>query len=112
MLSLSEADCQRCHETDSPLSASACDNYLQRLEGWEIETVNGVQQLTRTFTFKNFVEALDFTNAVGDIAETADHHPALLTEWGKVKVSWWTHLIGGLHPNDFILAARTNALYE
>ena len=53
-----------------------------------------------------------FANAIGGAAEEQGHHPALLVEWGKVTVSWWTHAIGGLHRNDFIMAARTDALYE
>ncbi|WP_290787293.1 4a-hydroxytetrahydrobiopterin dehydratase, partial [Halomonas sp.] len=60
------------------------------------------------FTFKDFVQALDFTQRVGEIAEQADHHPAILTEYGKVTVTWWSHKIKGLHRNDFILAARTD----
>jgi len=63
------------------------------------------------FTIPNFVEALNFTNKVGALAESEGHHPALLTEWGKVTVTWWTHKIGGLHRNDFIMAAKTDQLY-
>ena len=62
--------------------------------------------------FGNFVDALAFTNRVGQIAEEEDHHPALLTEWGKVTVSWWTHKIRGLHRNDLIMGAKTDELYE
>ena len=57
------------------------------------------------------MDALAFTNRVGELAEANDHHPALLTEWGSVKISWWTHKIEGLHKNDFILAAKTDPLY-
>ncbi|HVR28570.1 MAG TPA: 4a-hydroxytetrahydrobiopterin dehydratase, partial [Thermoanaerobaculia bacterium] len=55
---------------------------------------------------------LDFTNKVGEIAEEEGHHPALLTEWGKVTVGWWTHKIKGLHRNDFIMAAKTDEAYS
>jgi 4a-hydroxytetrahydrobiopterin dehydratase len=65
-------------------------------------------QLERVFLFKNFKHALAFTNAVGEIAEAEGHHPGLLTEWGKVTVTWWSHSIKGLHRNDFIMAARTD----
>ena len=68
--------------------------------------------LTRQFKFKNFVQALAFANRVGDLAEQQDHHPAILVEWGRVTVSWWTHVIGGLHQNDFISAAKTDQLYH
>ena len=62
------------------------------------------------YLFKNFRHALAFTNAVGAIAEEVGHHPALLTEWGKVTVTWWSHEMRGLHRNDFIMAARTDVL--
>ncbi len=70
----------------------------------------GIARLERRYAFGNFLEALDFTNRVGREAQDEDHHPALLTEWGAVTVSWWTHNIGGLHRNDFIMAARTDAV--
>ncbi len=78
---------------------------------WQVIEVNGEKRLLRAFKFKNFAQALDFTDQVGDIAEAEDHHPSLLTEWGKVTVTWWTHKIRGLHQNDFIMAAKTDALY-
>jgi 4a-hydroxytetrahydrobiopterin dehydratase len=71
---------------------------------------DGVRRLERVFTFANFADALAFTNRVGALAEAAGHHPALLTEWGRVTVAWWTHKIGGLHRNDFIMARKTDAL--
>ncbi|MCO4838402.1 MAG: 4a-hydroxytetrahydrobiopterin dehydratase, partial [Oceanospirillaceae bacterium] len=52
-----------------------------------------------------------FTNALGDISEAQDHHPAILTQWGKVTVNWWTHTVKGLHKNDFIMAAKTDTLF-
>ena len=61
-------------------------------------------------TFPVFASALAFTNQVGALAEAEGHHPAILTEWGRVTVSWWTHAIRGLHRNDFIMAAKTDAL--
>lgn len=79
---------------------------------WEVVRQNGEDRLQRAFKFDNFAEALDFTNQVGDIAEEQDHHPTLVTEWGRVTVTWWTHKIGGLHQNDFIMAGRTEQLYE
>jgi 4a-hydroxytetrahydrobiopterin dehydratase len=69
-------------------------------------------RLERAFKFKDFAEALAFTIKVGEIAEAEGHHPALLTEWGRVTVTWWTHKIRGLHRNDFIMAAKTDHLSE
>jgi 4a-hydroxytetrahydrobiopterin dehydratase len=73
---------------------------------------DGIKRLERTFKFKNFVQALEFTNQVGGLAEEEGHHPALLTEWGRVTVTWWTHKIKGLHRNDFIMAAKTDKQYN
>jgi 4a-hydroxytetrahydrobiopterin dehydratase len=73
---------------------------------------DGVKRLERVFTFRDFIEALHFTNAIAAIAEEQGHHPSLTTEWGRVTVAWWTHAIGGLHRNDFVMAARTDASYS
>ena len=77
---------------------------------WRVIEREGVRQLERVFAFPDFAAALAFTNRVGAIAEAEGHHPALLTEWGRVTVTWWTHAIGGLHRNDFVMAAKTDGL--
>ena len=71
---------------------------------------DGIRRLERVFRLKDFAQALAFTNKVGAIAEAEGHHPALLTQWGSVTVTWWTHKIRGLHRNDFIMAAKTDRL--
>src|SRR5512137_2965058 len=78
---------------------------------WQIVERDGVKRLERVFKFRNFLEALSFTNKVGELAEAENHHPALLTEWGRVTVTWWTHAVRGLHRNDFIMAAKTDQTY-
>lgn len=78
---------------------------------WQIKEVAGEKRLERVFKFKNFAQALEFTNKVGAIAEQEDHHPLIVTEWGRVTVGWWTHVIKGLHKNDFIMAAKTDEIY-
>jgi len=80
------------------------------LPEWTIEVVEGIPRLTRAFRFPDFATALAFANRVGAAAEAADHHPELRVEWGRVTVGWWTHAIGGLHRNDFVMAARTDGL--
>jgi 4a-hydroxytetrahydrobiopterin dehydratase len=77
---------------------------------WELVEVDGVKRLRRSFEFDDFAEALAFTTRVGALAEEEGHHPALLTEWGRVTVEWWTHKIRGLHRNDFVMAAKTDEL--
>ena len=76
-------------------------------EGWDL--VDG--KLQRVFKFPNFKDALSFTNRVGNYADTEDHHPSLLTEWGKVTVVWWTHKTGKVEERDQACATRTNELY-
>ena len=78
---------------------------------WELLEVDGVPRLQRTFAFPDFRGALDFTLRVGELAEEQAHHPALLTEWGRTTVGWWTHKIRGLHRNDFVMAAKTDELH-
>jgi len=85
--------------------------YQAKLPDWEIYQKGGEPRLEKVFQFKDFNQALKFTNQVAEIANEEDHHPAILTEWGKVTVTWWTHKIRGLHLNDFIMAAKTDQLY-
>jgi 4a-hydroxytetrahydrobiopterin dehydratase len=109
---LSEKNCSACRGDSPPLSQQELAQVLTELPGWEVEAVAGINQLTQTYKFKNFIQAMAFTQAVGALAEEYGHHPALLTEWGKVKVSWWTHKIKGLHENDAIMAAKTGHLFH
>ena len=83
-----------------------------QIPDWELRAPDGVKRLQRVFAFDDFAQALVFTRDVGALAEAEGHHPALLTEWGRVTVSWWTHKIKGLHRNDFIMAAKTDELYQ
>jgi 4a-hydroxytetrahydrobiopterin dehydratase len=82
----------------------------REVSGWQLLERDGIARLERVFHFPSFADALAFTNRVGALAEAEGHHPALLTEWGRVTVTWWTHKIRGLHRNDFIMAAKTDAL--
>jgi 4a-hydroxytetrahydrobiopterin dehydratase len=88
------------------------DTEKPQIPDWEMVEQDGIKVLKRTFKFKNFKEALDFTGKVGEIAEQENHHPSILTEWGKATVTWVTHKIKGLHENDFAMAAKTDALLE
>tara|TARA_R110000868_G_scaffold149995_3_gene372803 strand:+ start:77 stop:472 length:396 start_codon:yes stop_codon:yes gene_type:complete len=108
--SLSQEICEACHPRAPKVSEEELGTLLKELPLWQIENRDGVLQLERQFSVKNFVEALAFANNVGELAESANHHPAILVEWGKVTVTWWTHKIGGLHRNDFIMASRTDKL--
>jgi 4a-hydroxytetrahydrobiopterin dehydratase len=109
---LAEMRCVACRR-DAPLvTEEEIKELLPQIPGWQIVKRDDIKRLERVFRFDNFARALDFTNRVGHAAEAEGHHPALLTEWGKVTVTWWTHKIRGLHRNDFIMAAKTDQLYE
>ncbi|HEY4909012.1 MAG TPA: 4a-hydroxytetrahydrobiopterin dehydratase, partial [Methylomirabilota bacterium] len=82
----------------------------REIPDWHLVERDGIARLERVFDFPSFADALAFTHRVGALAEEEGHHPALLTEWGRVTVTWWTHKIRGLHRNDFIMAAKTDAL--
>ncbi len=111
MASLSQQECEACRADAPPVSDAELEELMPDIPDWNIAEVDGVPQLSRSFKFKNFAEAMAFANRVGEIAEHAGHHPAILTEWGRVTVTWWTHKIRGLHKNDLIMAARTDELY-
>jgi 4a-hydroxytetrahydrobiopterin dehydratase len=111
MTYLTEEACVPCGTAKNPLTEIEIELLKPELSHWSVAVCNGKKQLERVFKFKNFAQALVFTNAIAELAESENHHPALLTEWGKVTVTWSTHSIGGLHRNDFILAARTDQLF-
>ena len=111
MTKLSQQACEACRADAPKVTGEEKQELLSAIPDWEDVMVDGEEQLRRVFTFKNFVEAQTFTNKVADLAEAENHHPAILLEWGKATVRWWTHKIGGLHKNDFIMAARTDELY-
>ncbi|MCC5883950.1 MAG: 4a-hydroxytetrahydrobiopterin dehydratase [Halomonas sp.] len=112
MSQLSEQQCEACSWDAPHVSEEEIETLKRDIPEWSIEVRDGIKQLERVFKFRNFKQALAFTNRVGEIAEEAGHHPALLTEWGKVTVTWWSHEMKGLHKNDFILAARTDQVAE
>jgi 4a-hydroxytetrahydrobiopterin dehydratase len=111
MTALREMHCARVRKEDRPLSSAEIGEYAREIPGWKLVDRDGVRRLERDFRFKNFSAALAFTVQIGELAEGEDHHPALLTEWGRVTVTWWTHRIRGLHRNDFIMAAKTDEIY-
>lgn len=108
MSDLTSKKCVPCSIGAIPLNADEIRNFLKDLnESWEVKDN---KQIERVFKFKDFKEALEFTNKVGDLAEAEGHHPDIYLSWGKVIVTLWTHKIKGLHENDFILAAKIDAL--
>jgi len=112
MTDLKDLKCVPCRGGEPPLSDFEISVLKPQVPDWKVYQVDGINRLERVFTFKNFAQAIAFTDQVGALAEAEDHHPAILTEWGRVTVTWWTHKIKGLHQNDFIMAAKTDELYR
>ena len=111
MTELTQEKCVACRADAPKVTDAEIAELRPRIPEWELAERDGIPRLERRFRFKNFAEALAFTVRVGELAEGEGHHPAILTEWGRVTVSWWTHKIRGLHRNDFIMAAKTDQVY-
>ena len=111
MDALVQERCVACRRDAPTVTDAELAQLRPEVPEWELIEVDGVKRLRRVFTFRDFGAALDFTNEVGALAEAEGHHPALLTEWGRTTVTWWTHKIKGLHRNDFIMAAKTDSLF-
>lgn len=112
MEALARMKCVACRAGEPTVTEAEIAEYHPQVPDWQIVEREGIQRLERVFKFRNFAQALAFTNRVGALAEEEGHHPAVLTEWGKVTVTWWTHKIKGLHRNDFIMAAKTDEIYR
>lgn len=109
MSELTKKKCIPCRGGIPPLKGKDLQDIYEKLgNGWQ---VIGGHHLEKEFSFKNFREALVFTNKVGELAEAEGHHPDILLAWGKVKITLWTHKIDGLTESDFILAAKADILY-
>ena len=112
MESLDGERCVACHP-DSPRATRDEIATLQpQIPLWKIKTENKVPKLERVFKISNYTSGLSFTQNIGELADEEGHHPRIVTEWGKVTVTWWTHAINDLHRNDFIMAAKTDRLFE
>ncbi|MBI1319914.1 MAG: 4a-hydroxytetrahydrobiopterin dehydratase [Candidatus Hydrogenedens sp.] len=107
---LAGQDCVPCKGGIPPLEGEALAALHEKL-GNDWQVIDG-HHLEKEFKFPDFKQALAFTNAVGDLAESINHHPDILTAWGKVKVTVWTHKINGLAEADFVFAARCEAAYQ
>jgi 4a-hydroxytetrahydrobiopterin dehydratase len=108
MEGLASRSCVPCRGGIPPLTAAAAEELLAGARGWRLE--QNATRLQRRFEFRDFVEAMKFVNRVADLAEQQGHHPDFAIHWSKVDLTLWTHKIGGLHENDFILAAKINRL--
>ena len=106
-MNLTKKRCVPCEGGVPPIKGKELKRYLKEVKDWK-----AVKQhhLEKEFKFKNFLEALEFVNKVGAIAEKEGHHPNIYFTWGKAKINLWTHAINGLSENDFILAAKIDRI--
>ncbi len=104
---LADRNCVPARAGTPSLTADEIKSYLEELAGWSVDDEN---KLTKSFEFKNFVQAVDLVNRITEVAEAQDHHPDLYVRWGEVRVYLWTHSIDGLHDSDFIMAAKIDRL--
>ena len=111
MIELAGRKCEACRAGAPPATEAEIAEFSRQIPEWEIVDRDGIPTLERVFGFGDFEAAMAFTNRVGEIAEEQGHHPALLTEWGRVTVTWWTHKIRNLHVNDFVMAAKTDRVF-
>ena len=112
MIELVGQKCEACRRGAPPATEAEIAEFSKQIPEWEIVDRGGIPTLERVFRFGDFAAAMGFANRVGELAEEQGHHPALLTEWGRVTVTWWTHKIRNLHVNDFVMAAKTDAAFE
>ncbi|MEX0621553.1 MAG: 4a-hydroxytetrahydrobiopterin dehydratase [Candidatus Woykebacteria bacterium] len=113
MIRLADKKCVPCDDPSIPkLSQEEAENLNQEVDGWDLEEKNGHLQISKQFKFKDFKESLGFVNRVGNTAEEQNHHPNLYIIYNKVKVILYTHVIAGLHENDFIMAAKIDELIK
>ena len=110
MSDLVKQKCEACRADAPRVTDDELPDLLKQIPDWQPITTESVLKLNKVFNFENYAEAISFTNKIAELAEEEDHHPAILLEWGKVEVTWWTHKIGGLHKNDFIAAAKNDQL--
>ena len=112
MSDLHQMKCVACRAGEPTVTDDEINMLHPQIADWQVKEVEGMKRLERVFKFKNFAQALEFTNKIGAIAEEEGHHPLIITEYGRATVDWWTQKIGGLHKNDFIMAAKTDELFE
>jgi len=107
-MDLEQQKCVPCEGGLAPLSQSQAAGLMEKVPGWVL--VDDGIKIQRKFVFNDFVSSLEFINKLGALAEIEGHHPDISFGWGYADVVFFTHAIGGLHENDFIMAAKTNEL--
>ena len=112
MTNYSEKICEACQPAADPATNKEIIEFLSNNSDWSLIQSDDAKKIERIYKFKNFRDALEFTNLIGEVAEIEGHHPQIITEWGSVLVRWWSHKIENIHLNDLILAARCDQRFE
>ena len=111
MAGLNNEKCEACRRDSPSVTDEEVTQLKSEVPDWDLTHENGIPKLDRVFKFKDFKLALEFTNELGALAEDQGHHPRMITEWGRVQVTWWTHKIRNLHRNDFVMAAKSDQIF-
>ncbi len=111
-MSLTKERCVACRADSPKVTGEELPGLRASVSEWNITEEDGTPHLERTFKTADFAGAMALGAAVGRAADEEDHHPRITVEWGRVNVAWWTHKIRGLHRNDFIMAAKTDEIFE
>ena len=111
MNNLAQLKCIACRGGDPSLTDAEIADLQPHCPQWQLVTQDNILRLQRVFKLKDYAQALEFTNKIAAIAEAEDHHPLIILEWGRVTVQWWTHVVKGLHKNDFVMAAKTDEIF-
>ena len=107
---LTKEKCTACRRDSPRVTDGEIAELRPQIPEWTLVEREGIPRLERVFRFSNFADAVAFTNRIAALAEDEGHHPAILTEWGRVTVTLWTHKIRALHRNDFVMAAKIDSL--
>ena len=112
MEALHKQHCRSYSKSESLIDQNMRNKLTPELPFWEIVAHQEVEALLREFPLRGFQEAFNFTSQIASLAEDQNHHPKIITEWGKVTVYWWSHEMKGLHLNDFVMAAKTDVAFN
>ena len=112
MKEYSKLSCEACDSNSSPLSPVEIESLMVSFTEWQLVEVDGIQQIQATFKTQNFENSVAFTNLLAQVSDHENHHPRIILEYSSVTVEWWSHSIKGLHKNDFIMAAKTEDIYQ
>src|SRR5688572_28513693 len=107
MADLAKMTCKPAKSGAEHVTHEEVTEYLLTLPGWQVTKEEEINKLRKTYFFKKYPDAVSFVDRVAEEAEEQQHHPVIVLEWGRVTVTWWTHVLEGLHINDFIMAAKT-----